>query len=316
MKKLLTFIVFAFFASLSFAQTPAAKPPVKVANALASGTAEGTYWKMTNQYLAQCNNESFFNNKVQDGGSPATVSDILANEALGGIVQFDVLWLRNKATPSVKESIKVLLPLHNEQVHFVALSKNPKIGGFMGFNQDSVNLKDVAALKGFVVAAGGGSSYTAEVINGLGKVGYKLATHYKSPQESLNAVEKGEAVAAVFVGGAPIPSIQNLDSNKFRLLPFDQKTINEVKDVYAPANIQYDNFGTTGFPTVEVNAYLVVNDFKSKAMSARLLALRDCIKENIHDIAEAPKAHAAWRQVVKNLEKNEQLRWPSYVGRP
>lgn len=314
MKKTLTALFFAFIASFAFAQTPAPKPVVPP-NALASGANGLTYWTMTNQYLAQCNQDSFFNNMSHDGGSPATITAILDNSIIGGIVQFDVLWLRGETNPAVRDSIRVLMPMHKEQVHAIALSKAPKIGGFFGFNQDSVNLKDVSALKGFKVAASGGSYYTAEAINKLSKIGYVLADNYKNMNDALAAVEKGDAVAAIVVGGAPVTAVGALDRNKFRLLPFDNKTINDVKEVYGPAVIQYDNFGTTGIPTVEVDASLVVNNFKSKAMSARLLGLRDCIKNNIDDIAEAPKAHAAWRQVVKGLEKNEKPRWPVYVGR-
>lgn len=315
-------VVFAvLFGTSAFAQAQPAKaaaPAVKVypKNAIASGDPAATYYQVVDQMLKQCNKDSFFNNMAQVGGSPQTISDIMENRVVGGLVQFDVLWLRANGQPAVRESIKTLIPLHSEQVHVVALTTNPKSGGFLGYGENVTVLKDVSALKGLPVAASGGSAYTAEAMNTLGNIGYKLNTNYDSSDAVLKSVEDGQNVAAVFVGGAPMKVIKALDRKKFRLLPFSKATTDSLKEVYAPSSVLYDNLSLTGVATVQVPAYFVVNNFKNKTMSAQLKSLRDCVKNDINDIAEAENAHGVWREIAKNFENDVKPRWDMYQPRP
>lgn len=277
---------------------------------ISSGGKGGTYFTMVNQVVATCGTDGSLVNVEQLGGSPATITDIVNNKATGGTVQFDVLWMRSRNQDLTM--IKTLFPMHPEQVHIVALNKDIKKGGVMGFGGTTTVLNDVRSLKGLNVGAQGGSIYTAQAINQLSGLGFNIISDFKSSVEVLNAVREGKIHAAVLVGGAPMEIISKL-SREFRLLPFDQQTTDKIKDIYRPKSVVYENMSTTGVPTVEVDALFVVNNYKSAKMSALLNKVRDCVKENIDDLRETDGSHPAWRGV--KFDSNERPKWDLYIGK-
>ena len=302
MKKLFSFVLLCVFLCSGVAYAQQAK--------ISSGGKGGAYHTMTNQLIAMCATDGSVVNVEQNGGSPATITDIVNNKAAGGLVQFDVLWMRSRNQDLT--SIKTLIPMHREQVHVVVLNKDVKQGGVMGFGGTTTVLNDVRSLKGLTVAAQGGSVYTAQAINQLSGLGFGIQSDYKKGDEVLAAVREGKVHAAIFVGGAPMEAIGKL-GREFRLLPFDAQTIDKIKDVYRPKSVVYENLSTTGTPTVEVDALFVVNDYKSVKMSTTLNKLRTCIKDNIDDLRETDGSHPAWRSV--NLVSNERPKWDVYVGK-
>lgn len=276
---------------------------------LSSGIKDATYWVMTNQLINMCATDGSVVNIEQPGGSPDTISAIAANKVSGGIVQFDVLWLRSRNQDLT--NLKTLMPLHTEQVHFIALGKDIKSGGFMGIGGDKITLNDVRNLKGLNVAASGGSVYTAQAINQFSGLGYLVQSDYKDTPAVLDAVRTGKVAAAVVVGGAPMTAISKL-SREFRILPVDAQTAEKLKDVYRPKSVNYENLSSLGVPTVETDALLVVNNYEGTKMKNALLKLRDCIKENLVDLRENEGSHPAWRSVAKST--SERPRWDVYAS--
>ena len=316
MKKTFTFINAVFLAALAtvvYAQEAAKKPRQPATKFVFATGGEGqTYDIVVNELLQTCNPENMFSTRPQPGGSPVTISEITGNKIVGGPVQFDVLWLRSISQGAELSNIKLLFPLHSEQVLFVALNKPLKSGGFAGFGGNTNNLGDIAALKGLTVGASGGSVYTAEAVNGLGKIGYKINNQFENTDGVLEAVRSGKIAAGVIVGGAPIPKVAAL-SKEFRLIPFDAGTVKAVEKVYRPKNVVYDNLGTNSVSTVEVDAYMMVYNYKGKKMVDSLTALRNCFNEQAADISETPGTHAAWRSVAQN--RNQKPRWAVYDGK-
>lgn len=317
MKKTFTVITGIFFAALAvvaYAQEGSKKPAAAplTAHVFATGGEGQTYDTVVNELLQVCNPDKMFSTRPQTRGSPVTISEIVGNKIVGGPVQFDVLWLRSISQGAELNNIKLLFPLHSEQVLFVALNKPLKSGGLLGYGGTTNNLGDILALKGLTVAASGGSVYTAEAVNGLGKIGYQINNQFESVDAVLDAVRTGKVAAGVIVGGAPIPKVAAL-SKEFRLIPFDAGTIKAIEKVYRPKNVVYDNLGTSSVATVEVDAYFMVYNYKGKKMVDALTAFRNCFNEQAADISETPKTHAAWRSVVEN--RNQKPRWAVYDGK-
>lgn len=274
---------------------------------LASGIKDGTYFRMVKQMSETCGAGGQIANKEQSGGSPSTITDILNNNVAGGIVQFDVLWMRSNNQDLT--SIKTLFPLHREQVHIVVQNKDLKSGGFMGIGSDKIVLSDDRNLKGMIVAAQGGSAYTAQAINQLTGTGFNIRTEYADTNAAIDAVRKGDAAAAIVVGGAPMKAIQALGRD-LRLLPISPASAEKLKGVYSQRTVVYENLGTAGVPTVEVDSLLVVNNYRSTKMKSSLTAFRDCMKTAVEDISETPNTHPAWRDAAKQF--NTKPRWDLY----
>lgn len=316
MKKTFTIIIALFFAALAtvaYSQEAPKKPRQPATKFVFATGGEGqTYDTVVNELLQSCNPDNMFSTRPQPGGSPVTISEIVGNKIVGGPVQFDVLWLRSISQGAELSNIKLLFPLHSEQVLFVALNKPLKTGGMLGFGGNSNSLGDIRALNGLTVAASGGSVYTAEAVNGLGKIGYQINNQFENVDAVLEAVRSGKAAAGVIVGGAPIPKVAAL-TKEFRLIPFDAATVKAVEKVYRPKNVTYDNLNTASTATVEVDAYMMVYNYKGKKMVDALTAFRNCFNEQAADISETPGTHAAWRSVVDN--RNQKTRWAVYDGK-
>ena len=302
MKKLFA-IVLAFLA-LSVSSLASAQQ-LKVA----TGLKGNTYATLADQMIAMCANDGSVVNILQPGGSPATITDIMSNKIGGGFVQFDVMWMRSRNQDLT--SIKVLMPLHQEQVHLITLAKDIKVGGMFGtsLGADKIVLNDVRNLKGLAVGAQGGSLYTAQAINQLSGLGYNIQSDFKDTNAVLAAVKEGKIAAAFIVGGYPVESIVKLDRT-FRILPFDPQTIDKIKDVYRAKTVNYDNLSTTGVNTVETDALFVVKNYEGTKMKNLLTKLRDCVNENLVDLRENEGSHPAWNAVGRTA--GERPRWAVY----
>lgn len=272
---------------------------------LSSGKKGGTNWTMIEQLRSVCGKD-FIENGVQDGGSPATLEAILGNQAEGGLVQTDVLWLSEQSRDL--STVKLLFPMHREQVHVVALDQDVKTGGVFGFGGKTTVLNDTRDLKGLKVASQGGSIYTAKALDGLGRIGMVI-DNYSTVDEVLNAVKTGKAHAAILVGGAPMEDIKKLPPG-FRLLPIDPITMDAAtKKVYDVKTVNYQNLAVPSVKTLEVEALLVVNNYEGAEMVKTLTNLRSCFEQNFSKLREQRGSHAAWRTVVL---KPAATKWPLY----
>lgn len=68
---------------------------------------------------------------------------------------------------------------------------NFKFGGFFGYGENVIVLKDVFVLKGLFVVVFGGFVYIVEVMNILGNIGYKFNINYDSFDVVFKLVEDG-----------------------------------------------------------------------------------------------------------------------------
>ena len=98
-------------------------------------------------------------------GSFDNLQGIIDNKFTAGIAQFDVMKFFEEKDPGMSR-IKVLMPLHVEEIHIVGLNKSDKAGGvnIQGFNIGgrAVELNSIKDLAGKKVAAWGGSVLSAD----------------------------------------------------------------------------------------------------------------------------------------------------------
>ena len=240
-------------------------------------------------------------------GSIDNIKRINSNEnATIGIVQSDVLGFlgRSKNPNSVRmaNNLRMIFPLYNEEVHVLARSE----------------IKDFKDLQGKKVAIGeNGSGNMLTSVNLFAITGVTPAETMKiSPTQGV-AVLKGEADAAIFVGGKPVRLFRNLED---LTLPENQKYLDMLQKVhfipldnpkmleeYKPAKITHQdyNFVKEDVPTVAVPAILVSYNFADGANTKRC--------EQLRDLANALRAalpmlkdsgHPKWKEVDLDAKIN------------
>lgn len=280
---------------------------------VSTGIKDGTNWSMAQQLTGPhgCGKTGTYRVLEAPEGSPQNIARMAGNQASAGIVQADVLKLKSK--DQNLSMLKILFPLHSEQIHILVLREPWLIAkGTLGYGKKERVLNDINDLQGLSVGAGGGSVYTAEVLSQLSNVQFDLQTEIGDTKALINAVGTKQITAAVFVGGQPMKAIAAL-GKEFKLLPLSPE-LRAAGQKYAYRNqtLAYDNLGTQGVPTLEVDALFMVYDFSSKKMQDQLLALRKCFYENVAEISETENMHAAWRSVPKDPTFKPAIKWDYY----
>lgn len=250
-------------------------------------------------------------NQEAPGGSPQNISRIIANDATAGVVQLDVLKMKGKSQNL--DDIKVLFPLHREQVHIIVPVNSgiKDVGGFAGFGQKERVFGEWADLRGYPIGAIGGSIYTAEALMDLGgwqEQIIRVQSSFADNKALVEAVKAQKIAAAVIVAGAGNDFIKSLNKNEVRLLPLDIKTRDAaVKFGYEASTISYENLSTKGFDTVQIGAMLAVYNFTDKEIVNELNTLRTCFYENVEKVSQTRGMHQAWRTVPKS--PNAKVAW-------
>lgn len=294
MKKLVLALVLAAASIGSFAQA------LKVS----TGGSSGSYSRTFKELTAACSSDLQIA-EVNSTGSMQNIDRIVGNEVSAAFVQTDVLHFRGRTEDLA--SVKTLVTLFPEQVHVVALT-TPKIkeGGFAGVGAKQVTFNSLADLNGRVVAAGGGSYITAQVIRLQTEIAFNVA-EVADNKAALEAVASGQAAAAVIVGAAPMDAIKALGKD-FKLLNFSEAEVGKLKNVYKPAVLNYSGMGAAGVKSVSTDALLVVREYKTPKFVDGLAKLRACFNAKVPELAETPGMHPAWSKVVIGAE----AKWPTY----
>lgn len=303
-------IAFVAATLLSLAAITAHAQQVKIA----TGGKGGTYNTMFTQLVSACGIDSGLSfNEVETNGS-ITNTDLLAgNKVHGALVQSDVLEYRAMSAKKLPEQVKVLFPLHKEEVHILALAEGKKEGGWgignykVGATQ--VQLRDFSDLNGRPVGAVGGSSITAKFMAANSGVDFQVVEYTKN-DELLEALRNKQIDAAIIVQGFPVPAIAAL-GKEFRLLPISGKPVKELAQWYTPTQeMTYENLtDSQGVDGIAVQALFVVQDYKSPKMVAALNKFRECKAEKLPEIQEELGNHPKWKQV----ENDTKVNWPAYT---
>jgi len=295
MKKILILAIALCAATLSFAQQ------LQVSTGSAKGS---TYTDMFTTMGKYCGSQIALV-PLPSTGSVENLDRLVGNQVNAAFVQSDMLYMR--AMTEDLGSIKTLLALHPETVHFVAPQRSGiKSGGVLGVGGSEVVLTDISQLAGLRVGAAGGSVVTAKVIQLQSEVSYSLVS-YDTNALALEALAKGEVNAVVLVGGAPLGSVAALPAG-YKLLAVPPALVEKLKNVYRPIRANYRNLGAAGVPTVSTDALLVARSYKTPKMVDALAQFRQCVLASLDEIKETTGTHAAWQNV---RAENKGL-WPYY----
>lgn len=285
----------ATMAVLAMSCSPADAQTLKVA----TGSAKLTYSTMFKEMVQHCGNTLPLV-EVNSNGSMDNVDKLVGNEVNAGFVQSDVLWLR--ARTEELGNVKTLLALHNEQVHIIAPVKSGlKAGGVLGVlgvlgvGGSEVVINDITGLAGQRVAATGGSAVTAKVIRLQSEIPFTVV-EYPNNDAVIAAVTKGEAAAAIVVGGQPLPLVRGLNAS-FKLLAIPPAVQERLKGVYRTTRLNYSNLNAAGVPTVATDALLVTREYKTERMVGALASFRGCVLSKVDELKETTGTHPAWQAV-------------------
>lgn len=295
MKKYL--LAFALAAMSMFA----AAQQIKVA----TGSPKGTYHALFTDIAGVCGNEMAVIG-VNTSGSLENIDKLTSKEVGAAFVQTDSLFA--SAQGRDLGNVKTLVAFNREMVHVLTMSApivKPDSGMF-SFKKETVTFNTAEDLKGYRVAAAGGSIVSAQLIKLQGQINWTVVP-VDSADAAIAALKAGTVQAAVLVGGAPLGNIRALNSD-FKLVGFRPQTIELLKTVYVQDKVSYPKLSTTPVSTVSTEALLVVRTLNTKPRLAALAKFRACILRNVPEFKDADGAHPAWAGV----DENNKGKWAWY----
>jgi uncharacterized protein len=287
---------FACIAALAAVSCSAAAQEAMI---VSTGSPTGTYSSMFKSIQMLCGDKVALQ-ELNSTGSDENIDNLINKKADLAFVQTDALQMTANNDPRAGEAnIRTLVPLHNEEVHPIALKDLSRVSGglsfggknFFGSKQELTSLAD---LNGIKVGAWGGSYTTARAIAILGGVQYE-PVQFPNEAQALAALDKGQIGAIIAVGGQPLGFVQKLGPG-YKLLRIDSGLAAKVK-AYTPARVSYRNIGASGVETIAARAYLVTKNYTTPERRARLSALKQCILDNEGNFKEGTGHHPKWADV-------------------
>lgn len=279
---------------------------------MGTGGPKGTYFAQADNMMKVCGSEVTLNVQ-QTGGSFDNIQGILDNKFTAGITQFDVMRYFEDKDPGMSR-IKVLFPLHIEEIHIIGVNKTYREGGFMGFGAKSVDLNSINDLSGRTVVAWGGSVLSAEYFAEKLKINYRVVdlSAEKDPHKvGAKMLLDGQAHAIFAVGGQPLGWLrdQTVFGRQFKLLSIGSDAYDKVSGTYNKVRINYPNLTNGQVQSLGVQALLVTRDYRSGERAQALAKLKNCVVDNIDALRDNPGMHPKW-STVNPAEKFE--RWANY----
>ena len=249
---------------------------------IATGSSEGTYFKIAQDIKQIAEKEGIPIHVVQTNGSFDNINLLAAGKVDLAIMQLDVLRfvaeiLLKETGLNVLQEAKVALNLYLEEIHI--LTKNPEI-------------RTVQQLEGKRVAVGpekSGSALTAEVL--LAGFGVKIERLFDAPEAAVKKLSQGEIDALIFIGGAPVPAFQKLDKSfHFVALPADSglEQIYPKKKIAKSVYPWSDEVDTHAVPSVIMTRNRTEKDYVAAMQRLVLLILSQ--KESLDS-----SGHPKWK---------------------
>lgn len=281
---------------------------------IATGGPKGTYHAMYSDIASRCNSEMPVV-EVLSTGSMDNLDKLINKKVSAAFMQTDVLFASARAQNL--GNIKTLVAFHGESVH-VVVPKNSGLktkGNLVGYGKEDIVFNSVEDLNGYVVAAAGGSLVTAQIIKEQGQVNWTILP-VENTAAAKEAIKTGQANAAIFVGGKPLPDVAEMGSD-YKLLPFQPQTTELLKTVYVKDQISMPKLSPRPVNTIATEALLVVREVGTEEKTGALSSLRNCIARNIKVWRDADNAHPAWDQVdPSNKGKWTYYALPEATSRP
>ena len=185
---------------------------------ITSGSKAGTYFRIANEIKDVCDEEISIQ-AYTSKGSLENIDRILTKpEYQFGIVQHDALLYKESIDPKLRNKIKMIFPLYNEEIHIIINTKS-------GIN----DLKDLSGRVVNTGREGSGVWLTSQMIKRLVNLNWTETSF--SPQVALEKVMIGEIDAMIYVVGQPAPIlIERLpeeSSGYIKLLKYSHPKLDE-----------------------------------------------------------------------------------------
>lgn len=266
---------------------------------VASDSSSKTYGKMLGEVINACGDSSDFNivTVKNGGGAVGNLDALFNNQADAAFLHSDVFAANAQSDPAYNK-FKTLVALWPEPIHVLTLrtSKTKKSGSFSFGTVEINSLQDVA---GYTVGAAGGGVITAHVLQ---TPGHFQVADLGTGSAVIEALNNGTIAAAIFVGAAPLPNLQELGNKQnYKLIPLGDNIANAVSNFYRPAKINYPTLTNGPVNTLAPVATLLTKVFQTPEKIQAQRALRSCFTNKL-----------AWLQ--DNASPNWQLVQPNDPG--
>ncbi|MGI9465294.1 MAG: TAXI family TRAP transporter solute-binding subunit, partial [Aestuariivirgaceae bacterium] len=222
-------------------------------------------------------------------GSLQNLNDLFNLKGIdAAIVQTDVLDYarKQKIHSDIDKKLRFIARLHNREVHLIARSDQP----------------DIASLRGRRVnvgPAGSGTAITAAAI--FEAAGLQITATTFEHGEALHLIKTGQIDAMVYVGGKPVPFLQNLDpADGLKLLSVPFMT--SLQKHYRPGDFQHREYrgllpADKSIETVSVGTAIVAFNWPQRSKGySRLERFTETLFGSIAELRKKPR-HDKWRAV-------------------
>jgi len=263
---------------------------------IADDSSSGTYKTMLGELVAVCGTDQFNIQEVSlGGGAPGNLNALYINKADAAFLHSDVFLSQSQADTSYNR-FKTLVALWPESIHVLVLtqSKTSKAGALSFGKAQFHTLSDLA---GYTVGAAGGGVFTAKVLQGQGQGGFQVQ-EFNAGGDVIAALNRGDIAAAIFVGAAPLPNLQNLPNKaNYRLIPIGETIANRVSGVYRQSKITgYQGLQTGPVTTLAPLAVILTKTFSTPAKINAQRALRHCVSEHLGELQDGYSPN--WQNVT------------------
>lgn len=262
---------------------------------IASDSSSGTYRKMLNELKAVCGNSVPIQEADNHGGAVGNLQALTDNQVNAAFLHSDVYIAQKQADPSLSR-FETLVALYPEAIHVLALKNSKSKKGpnpFAGATQFN-SLADTA---GFPVGAAGGGVFTLQIIQGSANAGFSEVKAYNSGDDVISALDRGEIAAAVFVGAAPLPNLQKLEKNQYKILPMGDRISSKLpRSVYHEVTINYSGLTFGPIKTFAPIAVILTRKYNTGDKVQAQRAFRNCFNKNLNNLKD--NASPSWQNVT------------------
>jgi len=274
MKKIVPVLVLCLHASMAWAFT------------IATGPSDGSYFQIAQDIKNVAAKEGIDIQVLPTKGSIENIQLLGAGKVDLAIVQLDALRfvsdvLKQQRNLDLFDSIKVILNLYPEEIH--VLSNKSDIQTFYQLDGKRVS----------VGTEGGGTAITAAVL--LTVYDIKATISFDSFDDAMKKMAQGNLDAVMFVGGAPVPFIDKLDSKvHFVRLPANPA----LEQIYLRTSLgkSHYSWAAADTETYAVPASIMGVDRKNEDYAAQMQKLVLAILNSADDLRA--NGHPKWKSSI------------------
>ncbi len=183
---------------------------------LITGAKTGTYIQIGEDISKLVNEEGIEFSVHESNGSLENIAAVFERDDIQlGLVQSDVLGYlqesQNRKLERVAQKIAMMFPLYNEEVHLIA---KKEISQFQDLNHRVVA----------VGSMGSGTNLTSELLFEVSNI-WPQKKYLLKDEEALQWLEEGKIDALFNVSGYPVKLLENIDREKFHLVPIKNENL-------------------------------------------------------------------------------------------